>query len=45
MPRLNEFDHAKVVILRQLGWSYRKIAEELQCSKRTSVIFRDRENC
>ena len=36
MPRLDEFDRAKVVILRQLGWSYGKIAEELQCSKSTA---------
>ena len=36
MPRLSEFDRAKVVTLRQLGWGYGKIAEELQCSKSTA---------
>ena len=36
MPTVSEFDHAKIVTLRELGWSYGKIAAEMNCSKSTA---------
>ena len=36
MPTVSEFDCAKIVMLRELGQSYGKIAAEMNCSKPTA---------
>ena len=36
MPSVTELDRGRIVTLRELGWSYGKIAAEVHCSKSTA---------